>query len=75
MVEGFLQTVKIEEKERDLEYTGKISRISSIICQKFVLLGNDSVNFFNPFKQFTQIVGEVEKIDFAKPIGTEKKRE
>jgi hypothetical protein len=60
LLEGFLQTKKIVEEE-------KISRISSIICQTFTLIDNDSVSIFNPLDKFTRIVGEIERIDFAKP--------
>ncbi|CAG8476650.1 877_t:CDS:1 [Ambispora leptoticha] len=67
LLEGFLQTKKIVEEEKSSEIGKKISRISSIICQKLILLDNDSVNVFYPLNQFTHIVGKVEKIDFTKP--------
>jgi len=73
LLEGFLQTKKIMEERKNSESEKKISRISSIICQKFVLLDSDSVKIFNPLDQFTRIVGKIEKIDFSKP--KEKERE
>jgi Single-strand binding protein family len=64
LLEGYLQTVKVPSdtgrfEERD-------SRISSIICQGFTLLGSDSVDDFAPPGQFTRVVRPVEKIDFSK---------
>jgi len=70
LLEGFLQTKKIvEEGGENPENEKKLSRISSIICQKFILLDSDSVNIFNPLDQLTYLVGKVEKIDFTKPKG------
>ncbi|MCE8162533.1 MAG: hypothetical protein I3264_02085 [Candidatus Moeniiplasma glomeromycotorum] len=64
LLEGYLQTVKVPSdtgrfEERD-------SRISSIICQGFTLLGSDSVDDFAPPGKFTRVVRAVEKIDFSK---------
>jgi len=71
LLEGFLQTKKIVEEEKTSETRKNVSRISSIICQKIVLLDNDSVNAFNSL-EFTHIVGKIEKIDFTKPKKREK---
>jgi len=60
LLEGFLQTKKIDE-------AGKLSRISSVICQAFTLIDNDSANDFNPLSELIRVEGEVEKIDFTKP--------
>jgi ribosomal protein S6 len=67
LLEGFLQTKKVVEGERDSEAEKKLSRISSIICQKLILLDSDSVSVFNPLDQFTRIVGKVEEINFDDP--------
>jgi hypothetical protein len=67
IVKGFLQTKKKEEEENEEETEKKFSRVSSIICQGFVFLDNDSVKVFNPLDKLTYIGKEVEKIDFTKP--------
>lgn len=67
LLEGFLQTKKIEAEIGFGETERKFSRISSIICQAFTLLDNDSASHFNPPKELVRIAGEVEKIDFTKP--------
>lgn len=69
LIEGFLQTKKIVEEEEGSETEKKLSRISSIICQKIVPIDSDSVNVFNSLEQFTYIAGQVEEIDFTKPKG------
>jgi len=60
LLEGFLQTKKIDE-------AGKLLRISSVICQTFTLIDNDSANDFSPLSELICVKGEVEKIDFTKP--------
>lgn len=67
LLEGFLQTKKLVDEERGEEEGKRFSRISSVICQAFTLLGNDSVSSFDSVDKLTRIVGEVEKIDFTKP--------
>ena len=67
LLEGFLQTKKIIE-EREEEDTGKkFSRISSIICQAFTFIDNDSATSFNSLDKLVNIAGKIEKIDFDKP--------
>ena len=62
VLEGFLQTKKITGEFEE----GKISRISSIICNSFTLIDKDSSLSFLPleFKKFT---AKVKEIDFSKP--------
>lgn len=66
LLEGFLQTKKIEEGTSE-ENEKKFSRISSIICQGFTFLDNDSVNIFSPLDNLIRVVKDVGKIDFSKP--------
>lgn len=62
-----MQTKKIIE-EREEEDTGKkFSRISSIICQAFTFIDNDSATSFNSLDKLVNIAGKIEKIDFDKP--------
>jgi len=67
LLEGFLQTKKIVEMGAGEEMERRFSRISSIICQAFTFLDNDSAILFNPLDKLTRIEGKVEKIDFTKP--------
>jgi len=67
LLEGFLQTKKITEVGAGEEMERRFSRISSIICQAFTFLDNDSANIFNPLDELTRVEGKVEKIDFTKP--------
>jgi single-stranded DNA-binding protein len=67
LLEGFLQTKKITETGGEgEEMERKFSRISSIICQAFTLIDNDSAAVFNPL-ELVRVEGKVEKIDFTKP--------
>lgn len=69
LVEGFLQTKKMVEKDDET----KISRFSHIICCAFTFADGDSpIDLNNPDK-LTKITGRVKKIDFSKP--KEKERE
>jgi single-stranded DNA-binding protein len=66
LLEGFLQTKKIEDEVG--EGTEKnFSRISSIICRGFTFLDNDSVRVFSPLDNLTRVVKDIGKIDFTKP--------
>lgn len=69
LLEGFLQTKKIiNEVGAGEEMERKFSRISSIICQAFTFLDNDSANTFNSLNdRLIRVVRKVEKIDFTKP--------
>jgi len=62
-----LQTKKLTENGTDEETEKKFLRISSIICQAFTFLDNDSANDFNPLDELTRVEREVGKIDFSKP--------
>ncbi|MCE8163651.1 MAG: single-stranded DNA-binding protein [Candidatus Moeniiplasma glomeromycotorum] len=66
LLEGFLQTKKIEEWD-EMESRKRFIRISSIICQGFTLLDNDSANIFHPLDNLVRVFKEVKKIDFNKP--------
>jgi len=65
LLEGFLQTKKIEMDFGE-ESEKIVPRISSIICQSFVLIDNDSANNFKPL-HLTRVEGETKVIDFTKP--------
>lgn len=70
LVEGFLQTKKMVEKDNGNET--KISRFSHIICCAFTFADDDSpIDLNNPDK-LTKITGRVKKIDFSKPKEKEK---
>jgi single-stranded DNA-binding protein len=64
LLEGFLQTKKVEEA---IDSEKKFSRISSIICQGFTFLDNDSVNSFSSLENLTRVFENTKKIDFTKP--------
>lgn len=64
LLEGFLQTKKVEETN---DSEKKFSRISSIICQGFTFLDNDSVNSFSSLENLTRVFENTKKIDFTKP--------
>jgi single-stranded DNA-binding protein len=64
LLEGFLQTKKVEES---IDSEKKFSRISSIICQGFTFLDNDSVNNFSQLDNLNRVFKNTEKIDFTKP--------
>lgn len=64
LLEGFLQTKKVEETIDDEK---KFSRISSIICQGFTFLDNDSVNSFSQLDNLKRVFENTKKIDFTKP--------
>lgn len=50
-----------------MENEKRFSRISSIICQGFTFLDNDSANVFHPLGDLVRVFREVKKIDFTKP--------
>jgi len=62
-----LQTKKIIERTEEEDTGKKFSRISSIICQSFTFLDNDSATSFNSLDKLVNITGKIEKIDFNKP--------
>ncbi|WNE41083.1 MAG: Single-stranded DNA-binding protein [Mycoplasmataceae bacterium] len=64
LLEGFLQTKKVEEM---IDGEKRFSRISSIICEGFTFLDNDSVNYFSPLENLTRVFENTKKIDFTKP--------
>ena len=64
LLEGFLQTKKIVD---DNTYPEKILRISSFICQSFILIDTMKVDNFYLLDKLTLVSKEVEKIDFLKP--------
>jgi hypothetical protein len=67
LLEGFLQTKKIE-KEVSSEETKKYpSCISSIICRGFTFLDSDSVRVFSPLDNLTHVFKDVKEIDYSKP--------
>jgi single-stranded DNA-binding protein len=65
IVEGFLQTKKIENEGAE-EISNKVSRISSIICNSFVKIDNDSPETFSNIN-LDKYSEKVKKIDFSKP--------
>lgn len=67
LLEGFLQTKKITEGRIGEEAEKNLPRISSIICQAFTFIDNDSANDFTPLGELTRVERKVEKIDFTKP--------
>ena len=68
LLEGFLQTKQLKEEEIGEKDKERPPRISSIICQGFTLLDNDSVNIFSPLDNLTRILKKVEEIDFSKKL-------
>jgi hypothetical protein len=62
LLEGFLQTQKVEEAAEGGET--KIKRVSSINCYGFTFLDNDSVNIFTPLDNLTRVFKKVEEIEF-----------
>jgi len=66
LLEGFLQTKKIEDGVNE-EGEKKLAYISSIICRGFTFLDNDGVNVFSPLDNLTRVVKEINEIDFSKP--------
>ena len=64
LLEGFLQTQKIEKKREDKV---EIGRVSSVNCYGFIFLDSDSVNIFSPLDHLTRVAKEVSKIDFSRP--------
>ncbi|CAG8722865.1 33943_t:CDS:1 [Racocetra persica] len=69
LLEGFLQTKKLTSPTE--LYPEKITRISSLICQSFVLLDTVTVNNFYPWNNLVLISKETKKIDFTKPKETD----
>ncbi|KLL02495.1 MAG: hypothetical protein MRERC_1c094 [Mycoplasmataceae bacterium RC_NB112A] len=73
-LEGYLQTVKVPSEDSG-KFEERNSRISSIICQGFTLLGSDSVEDLTLPEKFVRIVRPVEKIDFSKEAPKKIKKE
>src|SRR6185369_3135286 len=67
LLEGFLQTKKLEKEVSDEETRKYPPCISSIICRGFTFLDSDSVKTFSSLDNLTRVFKDVEEIDYSKP--------
>lgn len=67
LLEGFLQTKKLEKEVSNEEAKKYPPCISSIICCGFTFLDSDSVKVFSPLDNLTRVFKDVEEIDYRKP--------